>query len=132
MFDSKDNERDESPLLGSSTFYYEDKSPKRLSNMEQVKTDLTTVTTIARDNLFKVVERGEQLIDLETRSENLSAGADLFNTRARGVKRNMWWNNKKGIMIFSGIFLLIVVIVVFSQALSGEKNILIPTDSITN
>ena len=41
-------------------------------------------------NIEKVIDRGQNLDDLNDRSEQLGAAGDLFSKRARNLKKSMW------------------------------------------
>lgn len=41
-------------------------------------------------NFEKVVERGQNLTDLNDRSEQLGASADMFSKRSRNLRKSMW------------------------------------------
>ncbi|RUS84953.1 hypothetical protein EGW08_007264, partial [Elysia chlorotica] len=51
------------------------------------------VVDIMKNNVNKVIERGDRLEDLQDKSESLSSHSDMFRTRAKVLHRNMWWNN---------------------------------------
>jgi hypothetical protein len=52
--------------------------------------DVETVG-VMRDNLTKVQERGENLNDLQGKTDNLAVSAGQFRRGANRVRKQMWW-----------------------------------------
>lgn len=53
---------------------------------------MTTETVgVMRDNLTKVQERGENLNDLQGKTDNLAVSAGQFRRGANRVRKQMWW-----------------------------------------
>lgn len=66
-----------------------------------------------RENINKVVERGERLDSIEDRADNLATSAQGFKRGANRVRKQMWWKDTKWTicLIVAVIILLIVIIV---------------------
>lgn len=60
------------------------------SSISKVKEQVGEVMDTMRTNMNKVLERGDRLDDLNERSEELSNTANVFQSRAKGVRRTMW------------------------------------------
>jgi t-SNARE complex subunit (syntaxin) len=80
------------------------------------------VTETARENVRKVVARGDGLDDLQHRAESLRQSAHHFDTNATRLRRKMCWQS-----ISLWIFLLIVLVIILltlivSIAVVVEKN----------
>lgn len=61
--------------------------------VEGVERALEGVATIMRENLHKVMERGEQIECLVDKTNDLQDDAFLFRKSARKVKRHFWWRS---------------------------------------
>lgn len=76
-----------------------------------VQAQISGVTDAMRDNVGRLLERGDQLDQLSTRSEHLASTADSFRTSAVRLRRNVWWQNTKGRLVIGGGLVLLLVIV---------------------
>lgn len=76
-----------------------------------VQAQISGVTDAMRDNVGRLLERGDQLDQLSARSEHLSSTADSFRTSAVRLRRNVWWQNTKGRLVIGGGLVLLLVIV---------------------
>ena len=78
------------------------------------------VTDILHDNINKVMERGDQLNDLESRSEMLNNTAINFKNNAIKLRRKLWWKSSKMWLILLAVFLAgIVIIIVVALSFEG-------------
>ncbi|KAL8565358.1 hypothetical protein ACOMHN_029053 [Nucella lapillus] len=85
----------------------------RTDHLDRLESDVSEVTHLLKDNVEKVVERGERIDDLQSRSEELQAGSHNFNRRAGHVRRRMCWQNcRMNCIIAFIVFVIIAVIVV--------------------
>lgn len=92
---------------------YEPQAPAVVSStkMEQVQGQVNEVKVILKDNIDKVLERGDRLDDLMDKTEGLQATADTFQRTSTRVARKYWWKNIK-MMIIIGVIVLIVLILI--------------------
>lgn len=79
---------------------------------EQVKEQLDEVHLIMRNNVERVLERGDQLGDLEEKSERLVQDANRFSSTSRKLKRKMWCQDKKWLLVLAVIILLVLGIII--------------------
>ncbi|XP_078492816.1 vesicle-associated membrane protein 7-like [Ciona intestinalis] len=70
------------------------------------------VTGIMRQNIEKVIERGDKLDDLVDKTEDLQAGAATFKVTAKRIQRKYFWQNKKMLIIIIVIVLIIITLIV--------------------
>ncbi|XP_068210031.1 vesicle-associated membrane protein 4-like isoform X2 [Palaemon carinicauda] len=75
--------------------------------MKDVRVQIAEVTDVMRDNVGRLLERGDQLDTLQDRSENLATTSDQFLTSATRLRRNVWWQNTR-----AKIFIFIVAVVI--------------------
>lgn len=68
---------------------------------------------VMRDNINKMVERGEQLDNIQDKTDNLAQAAQGFRKGANRVRKDMWWKDMKMRMcLIAGVIIIIIVIVV--------------------
>ncbi|XP_029301405.1 vesicle-associated membrane protein 8 isoform X2 [Cottoperca gobio] len=91
--------RSQSPPSGSS------------AKFDQVQGQVNEVKVILKDNITKVLERGDRLDDLIGKTDDLQASADSFQRTSTRVARKYWWKNIK-MMIIIGVVVLIIVILI--------------------
>lgn len=60
-------------------------------------------------NIEKVVERGNNLNDLNDRSEQLGISADMFSKRSRTLRKSMWLRTCRA-RLYLGITLGVIVL----------------------
>ena len=61
------------------------------SKLSKVKGEIENVMDGMKANIGKVIERGDHLINLNERSDELSNSASMFQSRARSARRNMYF-----------------------------------------
>ena len=84
---------------------------------------------IMRDNIGKVLDRGDKLGDLEDKSENLMEGAQAFRRGAKKLSWNTWCQSLRSYFIVGGIVALILTVVIAKAVLKkkAENSLLSPT-----
>ncbi|NXR10123.1 VAMP8 protein, partial [Semnornis frantzii] len=53
------------------------------------------VTSIMRQNVERILARGEGLEQLHSKSQDLQATSEHFKTTSQKVSRRYWWRNAK-------------------------------------
>ncbi|XP_038589979.1 vesicle-associated membrane protein 8 [Micropterus salmoides] len=81
------------------------------AKIDQVQSQVNEVKVILKDNISKVLERGDRLDDLIDKTGDLQASADSFQRTSTRVARKYWWKNIK-MMIIIGVIVLIIVILI--------------------
>ncbi|KAM9517035.1 uncharacterized protein ACWYII_044203 isoform 2-T6 [Salvelinus alpinus] len=81
------------------------------SKLDSVQGQVNEVKVILKDNINKVLERGERLDDLVDKTHDLQATADSFQRTSTRVARKYWWKNVK-MMIIIGVIVLIILILI--------------------
>ncbi|GCB65254.1 vesicle-associated membrane protein 8 [Scyliorhinus torazame] len=89
--------------------YTVDPGPEKLSSLQGQVND---VKGIMSQNIEKVLERGEKLDDLITKTDDLQASADSFQKTSTKIARKMWWKNKKMIIIIVVIVIVIIILII--------------------
>lgn len=81
-----------------------------------LKSQVEEVTNTMRDNVGKLMERGERLDDLRERSDHLSGLSTEFSSSAGRLRRKMWWENTKAKIVAgasTAVVLIIIIIISF-------------------
>ncbi|XP_031731049.1 vesicle-associated membrane protein 8 isoform X2 [Anarrhichthys ocellatus] len=81
------------------------------AKLDTVQGQVNEVKVILKDNISKVLERGDRLDDLIGKTNGLQASADSFQRTSTRVARKYWWKNVK-MMIIIGVVVLIIVILI--------------------
>lgn len=85
------------------------------SRVNQVQDQVNDVKVILKDNINKVLQRGERLDDLIDKTDDLQATADAFQRTSTRVSRKYWWKNVK-MMIIIGIIVVIIIVLIILLA----------------
>ncbi|XP_045194535.1 vesicle-associated membrane protein 4-like [Mercenaria mercenaria] len=70
------------------------------------------VVDVMKDNVTKVIERGDRLEDLQDKSDSLANNSDMFRNRAKALHKTMWWKNCKMRLIMAFVIILILSIII--------------------
>ncbi len=84
------------------------------SKTKAVQDEVDEVVGIMQNNIEKVVQRGEKLETLQTKTDDLQAGALQFKRGAVSARKQMWWKNMKMQLIIGGVIVLFIVIIAVS------------------
>ncbi|KAF3902375.1 Synaptobrevin-1 [Dactylellina cionopaga] len=83
------------------------------SRTAQIQAQIDDTIGIMRDNINKTTERGQNLNQLQNKTNDLADSAQGFRRGANRVRKQMWWKDMKmRICLVVGIIILIAVIVV--------------------
>ncbi|KAL9099533.1 MAG: hypothetical protein Q9163_004981 [Psora crenata] len=78
-----------------------------------IQTRIDDTVNVMKKNLESVMERGENIDQLQDKSQNLGQSAQRFRHGAKEVRRKMFWKNMKmRIAIIIGILVLLLIIIV--------------------
>ncbi|XP_066257733.1 vesicle-associated membrane protein 3-like [Euwallacea similis] len=94
------------------------------SKLEQTQQQVNEVVGIMRVNVEKVLERDQNLTELDARADALQAGGKRFEQQAQKLKRKYWWKNIK-MMIIIGIIavvLLTIIIITIAKGSGGDSD----------
>lgn len=83
--------------------------PTKLNRLQNQVKDVIDDMKI---NIEKVVDRGNNLNDLNDRSEQLGAAGDLFSKRSRNLRKSMWLRTCRARMylgITLSVFFLLII-----------------------
>ena len=78
------------------------------SKIGKLNSQVNEVIDGMKANIEKVVERGQNLSDLNDRSESLGVSADQFSKRSRTLRKSMWLRTCRARM-YLGIALAVII-----------------------
>ena len=80
--------------------------------LRTARQEIDDVREIMTENIERVLERGERIETLVTKTDRLGTDAREFRVRSRGLRRRMWWKNVKlmALLCLVVIFLLYLFI----------------------
>ncbi|XP_012265350.2 vesicle-associated membrane protein 4-like isoform X2 [Athalia rosae] len=102
-----DSDPDEEMLFNRPSTSHNE--PYRDDKMDSVRIQIKEVTDVMRENVQKVMERGDKMEDLEVASERLTMAGMDFHNSARKAHRRAWVQNMKA-RIIVGVIVLIIVL----------------------
>ncbi|XP_012058398.1 PREDICTED: synaptobrevin homolog 2-like [Atta cephalotes] len=82
------------------------------NKMDTVKLQIQEVADVMRDNVQKVIDRGERLEDLQQASDRLNMAGNEFREAAKRAQRRAWLQNVKSRIIIISITVTIVLFIV--------------------
>lgn len=94
------------PTSSGKTLTIQDKKLRR------VQFQVDEVSSIMKDNIEKIMERGERLEDLEEKSDSLATNADQFWSTAKKMQSRMWWRNMR-VKVLLVLVVLVILLIIF-------------------
>ena len=89
------------------------------SKTRLIQGQLEEVKVVMKDNIGKVIERGEAIEDLQDKSDDLYTHSFSFRNSSRKLRCQMWWKNCRVYLLG---FLIAVVILVLILWAAGAFN----------
>uniref|UniRef100_A0A0N5AMX4 V-SNARE coiled-coil homology domain-containing protein n=1 Tax=Syphacia muris TaxID=451379 RepID=A0A0N5AMX4_9BILA len=90
----------------------ENRQDEQSARMSQLQQQVSQVKTVMSNNVQRILERGDRLENLESRTDALTASSENFKISARRVQRHMCRQNAKWTIIVSVGTILIVIIII--------------------
>ncbi|KAG5321731.1 VA713 protein, partial [Acromyrmex heyeri] len=97
-----------------------------------VKLQIQEVADVMRDNVQKVIDRGERLEDLQQASDRLNMTGNEFREAAKRAQRRAWLQNVKSRIIIISITVTIVLFIVARIVFSFGHHGTLPGSQITS
>ncbi len=104
------------PSKSASDIEEEEKNAK----LNEVTIKVDQVKGVLQGNLRQAIDRGNQLNDIEVKTDTLMADADKFNQSATGIKRMFCKRHARNIAIISAIVLILLILIIWASA-SGNN-----------
>mmetsp|Transcript_100660 Transcript_100660/g.285239 ORF Transcript_100660/g.285239 Transcript_100660/m.285239 type:complete len:228 (+) Transcript_100660:73-756(+) len=80
------------------------------TKVRQMEQELEDVTDMMRDNLSKVMERGERIESLIDKTTALKSASFSFRDHSKHYHDAVWWSDQRGRMIFALCVAVVVVV----------------------
>ncbi|CAH8639674.1 unnamed protein product [Schistosoma bovis] len=101
-------------------------SSKGNDSLDQLRNNVNTVTAVMQENTRLALQRGDRLNNLVSKTDELAASANQFQTTATKVARKTWWENFRMKLIIvgvvGGILLVIVIIILWQTGVFNSKS----------
>lgn len=81
-------------------------------NLELTKNKVDEVVDIMRQNVQKIVDRGQNLTEVENRTEALRQSAMQFQDQSQKLQRKQWWANTKMKITLGVVGIILIIIIV--------------------
>lgn len=93
--------------------------PEAFDEVARVAAEAEEVREIVVDNIDKLLERGERIQSLATKTDQLEAQAAQFQKVSNQLHRQLWWQNKKmvAVLVCSALLVLLSVALITTGAL---------------
>ena len=79
--------------------------------LSKLKNQVNDVIGDMKINIEKVIDRGQNLNELNDRSDQLGAAGDLFSKRSRNLRKSMWLRTCRSRLYLSIIVAFVLVFV---------------------
>jgi len=96
--------------------------PEDNTKVAALRSQVNEVKDVMSKNIEKVMERGDNLDNLVTKTTDLEAGAAVFRDQTKVVRRKMWWKNTKMNLILGIVAIVIIVIIILSTVNWNSSN----------
>lgn len=80
----------------------------------ELQNDVNQLTGVMKNNINKILERGDRIDTLNERSELLSGQANEFRINSRSVRRKFWWQNLRFQLVIGVIIMAIIIITIYT------------------
>lgn len=89
--------------------------------LNRLRNQVDDVVDVMKDNVSKVMERGDRLEDLQDKSDSLSSNSDMFRSRAKDLRKNMWWKNCRMKLLLALVIFIILCIIVIPIIMKSQN-----------
>lgn len=98
------------------------KKPLKSDKIALVQKEVEDVTAIMKDNIYKTIDRGDKLEQLQQTTQELAKSSESFGKGTKALRKRMCWNNYKVMgCIFFLVLIIIGIIIAIAIKLNGNK-----------
>ncbi|XP_071097538.1 vesicle-associated membrane protein 4-like [Haliotis cracherodii] len=94
------------------------RSDPKISTLQNQVDD---VVDVMKNNVSKVLDRGERLDDLQDKSDSLASNSDMFRSRAKGLQRSMWWKNCRMKIILAIVVVVVLAVIIIPIIIKSQE-----------
>jgi len=80
--------------------------------LQEVRAQVREVEGVMRENIEKVLERGDRLDTLQEKSESMATSADYFSATSKRLRKAIWWRDMK-MKILLGVVVVTILLLIF-------------------
>ena len=110
-----EDDEDDDNLIADFTVKPNTSVPKSENKLTTLKNQVESVIDDMKVNIEKVVDRGQMLHDLDDKSEQLGANADLFNKRSKKLRKTMGLRTCRARMYMGASIAVILILVICNK-----------------
>ena len=81
--------------------------------LEKVNTELTEARRVVADSIQDMLERGDKLSAVSSRSESLMEETSKYHSRARDFERQLWWQQRMPVIAVAAVVILFILLRIF-------------------
>ncbi|XP_049433939.1 vesicle-associated membrane protein 8 isoform X2 [Epinephelus fuscoguttatus] len=86
--------------------------PASQSKVQTLRGEVDELSDKMKENMKGIIKKGEKVVDLLTRSENMKKEAEDFKYRSKEVESKYWWKNVKLITVIVVVVLIVILIII--------------------
>ncbi|XP_078027223.1 vesicle-associated membrane protein 8-like [Epinephelus lanceolatus] len=86
--------------------------PASQSKVQTLRGEVDELSDKMKENMKGIIKKGEKVVDLLTRSENMKKEAEDFKYRSKEVESKYWWKNVKPITVIVVVVLIVILIII--------------------
>jgi vesicle-associated membrane protein 4 len=85
--------------------------------LDEIRVKISDTTNLMKNNIEQVIQRGENIENVEEKSEELQNSALQFKNQSASYRRKMCWKNAKyPLCIFLGMVFFVVFVIMVSKS----------------
>merc|ERR1712187_545996 len=96
-------------MLGELIGRYNKENGGGTTKVRQMEQELEDVTEMMRDNIGKVMERGERIESLIDKTALLKSESVSFRAGAKRYNDDLWWRDQRGRMLLGLVCVVVLV-----------------------
>eukprot|EP00897_Mesotaenium_endlicherianum_P010603 jgi/Mesen1/9571/ME000065S08998 len=85
--------------------------PEEMSKFAKIQAQVAEVKGVMKDNIDKVLQRGEKMESLVEKTDHLRDQAQNFQRQGQQIRRKMWYQNMKIKMVVIGILVVLGLVI---------------------
>eukprot|EP00271_Cylindrocystis_brebissonii_P015646 TRINITY_DN385_c0_g7_i1.p1 TRINITY_DN385_c0_g7~~TRINITY_DN385_c0_g7_i1.p1 ORF type:complete len:230 (-),score=48.08 TRINITY_DN385_c0_g7_i1:106-795(-) len=85
--------------------------PEEMNKLAKIQAQVSEVKGVMRDNIDKVLQRGEKFESLVEKTDDLREKANIFQKRTTEIRSKMWYENLRTKMVIIILFVILGLII---------------------
>ncbi|KAJ1617204.1 synaptobrevin-domain-containing protein, partial [Pavlovales sp. CCMP2436] len=88
--------------------------PRSDDRVGHVQREVETVSGIMKENVQSLVQQGERLDELNSKTDDLLSEARNFKKSSTDMKNALWWKDMRMKLMIGGVVFVVVLIIFFN------------------